>query len=140
MIRQTFNRLKVMNFPWKSKKFRGYDLDGNMYFEEPSNFTTSKTKRTVEYSDQRSHPSQYNPNSIPVQWQAWMRHTRPGPPSIDELHLEIVRRTELQRKVAELEAKDAESKEKPKELPESPWKDTKQEFQPQAWTPPTKSQ
>jgi hypothetical protein len=38
-LRRFVNKLKVINKPWSSKKFIGYDLNGNMYFEEPSQRT-----------------------------------------------------------------------------------------------------
>ncbi|KAJ3276057.1 hypothetical protein HDV01_006227 [Terramyces sp. JEL0728] len=36
MLRKLINRILVIDLPWSSRRFTGYDLDGNMYFEEPS--------------------------------------------------------------------------------------------------------
>jgi NADH:ubiquinone oxidoreductase subunit len=108
MIRKLINRLRTLNTPWSNKLFVGHDLQGNMYFEEPMikrgiNFP----RRSVIYQDGRNHLSQYDPDSIPVQWQAWMRHTRLDPPTLQELQLDLQRQA-----VTELNVKKLEEKEK----------------------------
>ncbi|KAJ3126936.1 hypothetical protein HK098_006976 [Nowakowskiella sp. JEL0407] len=81
---QAFRRLWLTtNFPWRRAKYVGTDLDNNMYFEMPS-LTSSKPRRKVEYLDGRDHRG-YDPDSIPIQWQSWLRNTRDDAPTIQEL-------------------------------------------------------
>ncbi|KAJ3259174.1 hypothetical protein HK103_002841 [Boothiomyces macroporosus] len=68
MLRKLINRIKVIDLPWSPKRFRGYDLDGNMYFEEPSRREgISQSRRFVKYADGRYNPHEYDPNMIPIQ-------------------------------------------------------------------------
>ncbi|KAG1823480.1 uncharacterized protein BJ212DRAFT_1261970 [Suillus subaureus] len=41
-----------------------------------------------------------------VQWSAWLTHTRPDPPSIEELQADLARQQRVKLNVAILEAKD----------------------------------
>ena len=47
---------------------------------------------------------------ILVQWQAWLRHTRYEPPTVQELVKEQQRRTRLQQKVRQLEVEADEER------------------------------
>jgi NADH:ubiquinone oxidoreductase subunit len=94
-----FKFLRKLNLPWSSKRFQGSDLDGNYYFEDAS---VGKGKRTIVYADGRNHISQYNPDSIPVEWQAWLRHTRNDPPTIQELGLNLRQQELIQERVLKL--------------------------------------
>lgn len=38
-------------------------------------------RRRIEYADGRNSFLDYQANDIPIQWQAWLRHTRPDAPS-----------------------------------------------------------
>ncbi|KAF9225802.1 hypothetical protein BS17DRAFT_564777 [Gyrodon lividus] len=69
----------------------GKDLTGNKYFEYPS--TASGRK-------------------LPVQWNAWLTHTRPDPPTIEELQADLVRQQRVQMNAAILEARDEEERER----------------------------
>ena len=91
VLRNIFNRFQAMNMPLLSaKRFKGYDLDGNMYFETASK--GPRPKRTVSYNDpQNNHHITYNPDTKPTQWQAWMRHTRQDPPTLEELEEDLKR-------------------------------------------------
>jgi NADH:ubiquinone oxidoreductase subunit len=51
-------------------------------------------KRVVEWVQQKKL-YEYQPDDIPVQWQAWLRHTRKDPPSMEELRMEHERRQAL---------------------------------------------
>lgn len=96
MLRSYLKRLQTINIPFLStKKFQGYDLTGNMYFE--TNIKGGKAKRTVTYKDAKlNHHTSYNTESIPIQWQSWMRHTRPDAPTLEELQLDEKRIQDLQ--------------------------------------------
>jgi NADH dehydrogenase [ubiquinone] 1 alpha subcomplex assembly factor 2 len=65
----------------KWKNLKGYDLEGNAFFEDPT-AQTALPKRFVEYKIQR-HLSEYRFESIAPQWSAWLRHTRPNAPTLD---------------------------------------------------------
>ncbi|KAJ2722099.1 hypothetical protein GGI07_003541 [Coemansia sp. Benny D115] len=97
-----------MALPWRKDVFKGADLDGNMYFER---FTrnSSRPRRHVVYKE-NINVSQYSDELIPVQWQAWMRHTREEPPSETELLQDIRRRELLAENVRRLKLQELETK------------------------------
>lgn len=71
---------------WRSK-FVGRDLYGNKFYEYPS--TTDdprRTRRMVKYLD-KGKITEYAIGGLklPVQWSAWLAHTRRDPPSVEEL-------------------------------------------------------
>jgi hypothetical protein len=68
----------------KQRYHRGYDLQGNSYYELP-NPNSHLPKRTIEYKVQR-HLSEYRFEDVTPQWTAWLRHTRNDPPSLDVRH------------------------------------------------------
>ena len=114
----------------------GYDLEGNMYFESPNlrqREGINNTRRTVIYSDGRNALSQYNPDALPIQWQAWLRHTRNDAPTVAELEAEVARLDYIGQKVKllehESEAVEASQVTKPIGRIEQP------SFEPQAWNP-----
>lgn len=100
-------KLKTVNLPW-GKAYKGSDLIGNMYFEAPSTAIGLSKKRTIEYSDGRNHISQYDPDTIPIEWQSWMRHTRKDPPTITELLTNISNQKQVQERVEELKIKESD--------------------------------
>ncbi|KAI3625760.1 hypothetical protein CBS9595_001121 [Malassezia furfur] len=71
----------------------GKDLAENTYYEFPA-INGSKdprhTRRVIKWKESR-HMSDYNPKDIPIQWDAWMRHTRRQPPTIQELVQDLER-------------------------------------------------
>ena len=101
MLQKAWKRLQMLNFPFlTSKKFQGHDLNGNMYFE--TILKGQKSKRTVTYKDSKlNHHTLYNTESIPIQWQSWMRHTRQDPPTIEELNADVKRFQDLQKLIAQ---------------------------------------
>ncbi|KAJ3103416.1 hypothetical protein HDU97_010162 [Phlyctochytrium planicorne] len=85
VLRGLINRWKTINLPWKSHKFVGYDLSGNMYFEGPPiRAGTTLPRRTIDFADGRTSVWSYTTSDVPVQWSAWLRHTRPDPPTIEQ--------------------------------------------------------
>ncbi|KAI9193039.1 uncharacterized protein BJ171DRAFT_535092 [Polychytrium aggregatum] len=153
-IQRLINRWQVIPLPWRRDRFVGYDLDGNMYFEGPPiREGTHYPRRRVAYADGREHFDQYEPNSIPVQWQAWMRHTRPAEPTIQELIAseEQKQRTlqlahELDRQWDEQRAQLAKAREDLQQLAAGERHTTAssdavgqgETFQPGSWTPPAR--
>lgn len=64
----------------------GYDLNKNVYYELPSlHGDPKRTRRLIQWNKAIAYPSDFNPKDIPIQWDAWMRHTRKYPPTIEEL-------------------------------------------------------
>ncbi|EGF78037.1 hypothetical protein BATDEDRAFT_91193 [Batrachochytrium dendrobatidis JAM81] len=107
MLRRLFNKIKVINQPWKATRYVGSDLEGNMYFEGPPvREGISLPRRSIEYADGRSNISQYEPNAIPIQWQAWLRHTRETAPTVQELQDEIARRLYIQKRALEIQEQE----------------------------------
>ncbi|ORX56440.1 hypothetical protein DM01DRAFT_1366805 [Hesseltinella vesiculosa] len=97
-FRETY---KVTRYPWKKHVLIGTDLDGNEYWEMP-NPLGGRPKRWVQMKDHDDY-AVYNQNLLPVQWQAWLRHTRPVAPTTQELIREVQRRNLIQQRAKQLE-------------------------------------
>lgn len=81
-------------------------MEGNKYFEH-SNANNGRSKRTVKYSKNEDMWAYVaSGKRLPVQWSAWLTHTRPDPPSIEELQADLARQQRAKLNVAILEAKD----------------------------------
>ncbi|KAJ8608178.1 hypothetical protein MRB53_039776 [Persea americana] len=48
-IARAFYNFKSWNLPWRRKFFRGFDLDGNKFYEQYNPLTPNKLRRTVKY-------------------------------------------------------------------------------------------
>ncbi|GAA5879832.1 hypothetical protein JCM1840_006963 [Sporobolomyces johnsonii] len=96
----------------KDRYLAGVDLEGNSFYEKPNPEKPDewrKTKRYVEYAVTRPL-SDYNFNTIPVQWSSWLRRTRRDPPTLLELEQDHLRQLRLQANVRRLELAYAEEK------------------------------
>ena len=79
---------------------------GNEYFrrmEQGEEEEEEVERRWVEHSS-----AAYMPEELPVEWQSWLRHTRPHPPSEEEVAALEARRQQVAQRVAVLEARDKE--------------------------------
>ncbi|KAK0449712.1 uncharacterized protein EV420DRAFT_1563667 [Desarmillaria tabescens] len=103
-----FSRIwKIVRHP---TGFVGKDLEGNMFFERPNLLPEARrTKRTVKY---RNPGDMWlyigGPKRLPVQWSAWLSHTRPDPPTIQELQIDLARQEKVLRNAALIETRDRE--------------------------------
>ncbi|KAH7922763.1 hypothetical protein BV22DRAFT_1037136 [Leucogyrophana mollusca] len=92
--------------------FVGRDLEGNKYFEFPGTSNDfGRTKRTVKYrrnEDMWAYVA--NGKRLPVQWSAWLTHTRPNVPTIQELQADVARQQRVRMNAAILEARDQEER------------------------------
>ncbi|GAA5825426.1 hypothetical protein JCM5353_003626 [Sporobolomyces roseus] len=98
----------------KDRYLAGTDLEGNSFFERPHpdpefKGEWRKNKRYVEYKVTR-HLSDYNYETIPVQWSSWLRRTRREPPTLEELTKDYYRQIRLQDNVQKLEIAYKEEK------------------------------
>ncbi|KAI9314778.1 hypothetical protein BX666DRAFT_1839178, partial [Dichotomocladium elegans] len=101
---------KVNQFPWKKHVMVGWDLDGNEYWEMPNpNNPAGRWKRWVQLKESPGDVGLFEENKLPVQWQAWLRHTRYEPPTIQDLVNEQQRLARLRERVRQIQA--AEEKE-----------------------------
>ncbi|KAF5389658.1 hypothetical protein D9757_004114 [Collybiopsis confluens] len=88
--------------------FAGWDLEGNAYYERANPLSSagySRTKRSVKYR----HPDDMwnyigGSKRLPIQWSAWLAHTRVGPPTIQELQMDLSRQQRVQENAALIEA------------------------------------
>ncbi|CAK9784386.1 hypothetical protein CC85DRAFT_330706 [Cutaneotrichosporon oleaginosum] len=102
----------ISKIPFSSRRPLGRDLAGNRYYELP-NPAGGRSKRVVEYADSPtsyaySSPDDYRRGTaqLPVQWTAWMSHTRADPPSMAELEADARRQAALRARVLEIEARE----------------------------------
>ncbi|WVF67665.1 hypothetical protein IAT40_002424 [Kwoniella sp. CBS 6097] len=95
---------------FRPKGLVGYDLQGNRYFEIP-NPAGGRMKRFVEYKKTRDL-SEYSRAELkpPVQWRAWLSHTRVEPPTLPELSTDTARQESLLPKIAAIEAREREER------------------------------
>jgi len=98
-----------------NKYYVGRDLQGNQFFEYPSSTDDPRrTKRKVEYKQDRSKDMwdyALRTGNLPIQWTSWLSHTRPNPPTVEELERDLVRRQRVLANAALLEARDQEERE-----------------------------
>ncbi|KAG0704902.1 hypothetical protein DFH29DRAFT_909082 [Suillus ampliporus] len=104
IVRRLWQRILKPTF------FVGKDLEGNKYFEHP-NANPGRSKRTVKYrknEDMWAYVA--SGRRLPVQWSAWLTHTRSDPPTIEELQKDLARQQRVKINAAILEAKDQAEK------------------------------
>ncbi|KAI0760200.1 hypothetical protein C8Q74DRAFT_208119 [Fomes fomentarius] len=89
----------------------GRDLEGNRFYEYPSvsDVDPRRTKRVVKYA-QGTEMLDYvaGHRRLAVQWTSWLTHTRPHPPTLEELQADLERRRRIMINVAMIEARDRE--------------------------------
>ncbi|KAK7044638.1 hypothetical protein R3P38DRAFT_171344 [Favolaschia claudopus] len=87
----------------------GRDLEGNHYYEHPSLVNDPRPRRSVKYRDSGDMWTYVGGHRrLAVQWSAWLTHTRPDPPTIEELETDLRRQDRLQRNIALLALRDQE--------------------------------
>ncbi|KAI0642661.1 hypothetical protein C8Q79DRAFT_225297 [Trametes meyenii] len=90
--------------------FVGHDLEGNQFFEHPG-VHDGRTKRVVKYAEGRDMWAYVGGRKrLAVQWTAWLTHTRPHPPTLEELHADLERQRRVLFNAALIEARDREEK------------------------------
>ncbi|WFD42105.1 hypothetical protein MPSI1_000743 [Malassezia psittaci] len=65
----------------------------------------NRSRSVIKWKVSR-HQSEYNPKDVPIQWDAWMRHTRPQPPSIQELLNDLERQRIVLHNARVLESRE----------------------------------
>ncbi|KAI0356095.1 hypothetical protein OH77DRAFT_1495841 [Trametes cingulata] len=92
-----------------SRGFVGRDLEGNQYFEYPNVHGDSRPRRIVKYAEGRDMWEYVGGQKrLPVQWTAWLAHTRPHPPTLEELQGDLERQRRILFNVALIEARERE--------------------------------
>ncbi|KAJ7574400.1 hypothetical protein C8J56DRAFT_979528 [Mycena floridula] len=93
---------------WSPKSYVGRDLEGNTFYERINPLSETRMKRFVEYRN----PDDYIGGSkkIPVQWSAWLSHTRVSPPSVEELESDAARQQRVLINAARIEARDRQER------------------------------
>jgi len=89
----------------------GKDLEGNRYYEYIKPVPDGRTRRVVKYRRGVEVWEYVNGmKRLPVQWTAWLSHTRHHHPTIQELMADVARIELTRRNAAILEAKVAEER------------------------------
>lgn len=93
--KQMVHRFQAMPFPLRRKFFRGYDLDGNSYWEFYLERQQVRPRRIVEPIAPQSLLFNYF-DKVPIQWTQWLRYARHDAPTPMELIKEEERIEKLQ--------------------------------------------
>ncbi|KAI0261588.1 hypothetical protein BC834DRAFT_459221 [Gloeopeniophorella convolvens] len=107
----SFLRNIIRSF-YRPRYFIGTDLEGNRFFEHPSlTSDPARTRRRVEY---KVYDDMWDyiggARRLPVQWTSWLSHTRPDPPTLDELHSDLERQRRVLHNAAVIAARDQEER------------------------------
>ncbi|TFK26158.1 hypothetical protein FA15DRAFT_667840 [Coprinopsis marcescibilis] len=101
-----------------SKRYVGRDLEGNKFYENPISHN-DRPKRTIVYREPEDMWDYIGgKKKIPIQWSAWMSHTRPNPPTLEELQSDLQRQMRVRYNASLIEAKDREESEQLRRLQE----------------------
>ncbi|PVU85848.1 hypothetical protein BB560_006889 [Smittium megazygosporum] len=113
MIKNFFKSFEKTNFPWSKTRYIGSDYNGNLYFEKYRAGT--RPRRIVKYNESKVS-FQYDALKLPIQWQSWLRHTRPEPPTEKEIQDDLIRIENLREKVKAIEFREQKDREEYKKL------------------------
>ncbi|EAU89447.2 hypothetical protein CC1G_07673 [Coprinopsis cinerea okayama7 len=98
------------------RRYVGRDLEGNKFYESPIS-AGSRPKRTVVYRREEDMWDYIGGTKrLPIQWSAWLSHTRPNPPTIEELEADLQRQIRVKYNASLIEAKDREEAEQRRRL------------------------
>lgn len=86
-LTKLYYSFKSLPLPWRRKFFKGFDLDGNEFYESYNALHPTKPRRTVKYVKD----GHYTDNQVTPQWMSWLRYTRPQAPTLEELRQEVYR-------------------------------------------------
>ncbi|KAF5531999.1 hypothetical protein FMEXI_12714 [Fusarium mexicanum] len=103
-VARTWYKWKALRLPWRKRFLVGYDLQGNTYWEfrlTRGAESNERWRRIVKYP----RSTHYSSVKVSPQWHQWLRHTREGPPSIEEQHSDVLRRVRMQKLAAEADAR-----------------------------------
>ncbi|KAI8326956.1 hypothetical protein EDC96DRAFT_544852 [Choanephora cucurbitarum] len=110
LIQRLSLNYKTSRFPWKKHALIGYDLQGNEYWDCP-NPLGGRMKRWVQLAEVGNNDhTVFHQNKLPVQWQAWLRHTRNTVPTMEELVLDEKRKALIQGRAKALDQEWEEKK------------------------------
>ncbi|TFK34471.1 hypothetical protein BDQ12DRAFT_689665 [Crucibulum laeve] len=103
---------RIWNAVRNPVRYVGRDLEGNRFYEAPSSTDDPRrTKRTIQYRDQEEVWKYIGGGKrLPIQWSSWLTHTRPYPPSLEELQADLARQHRVLMNAAMIEARDEEER------------------------------
>ncbi|KAL8662670.1 MAG: hypothetical protein Q9202_004535 [Teloschistes flavicans] len=99
-FRILWHKWKALPLPWRKRWLAGTDLAGNYYHY----FRPALGQRPRRIFTPSTH-TQFSDVHIPPQWHQWLRYTRPHPPSVQELQLDVQRQIELKKLAAAADAR-----------------------------------
>lgn len=95
-----------------SARFVGRDLQGNKFYERPQ-AEMGRPKRTVVYHNPDDMWDYIGGNKrLAIQWSAWLSHTRPNAPTLEELQADADRQLRVKHNASLIEARDREESER----------------------------
>lgn len=103
----------LLNAFGKTRRLVGTDLHGNQYYE-----TLRDGKKPRREMITKLKPSEYTPDLIPIEWEAWIRGKRDNPPTHEEMLAEQNRIKTLKERVKQVEEKDREQQALEQKVPQ----------------------
>ncbi|KAI9598474.1 hypothetical protein BDF19DRAFT_432621 [Syncephalis fuscata] len=101
-LKRLANVWRSARLPWRKEALKGVDQNGNEYYESfARRENTGRTRRWVKTPENREEL--FEEKQVPVQWQSWLRHRRPVPPTPEEIELANLRRMEIVRRAHEID-------------------------------------
>ena len=95
---------QVLRSLWRTRRLVGTDLEGNKYYET---IREGEKPRREMITDLKH--VQYTTETIPIEWEAWLRGKRNDPPSHEELLAQRSRVAIIRERARQVEEKDRES-------------------------------
>ena len=92
------------------RRLVGTDLYGNKYYETIRKAGAKPRREVITAVNLK--PERYTPDTIPTEWQAWIRGMRDEPPTHEELLMKGKKLDTLQEKVKQIEERDRQLQEK----------------------------
>lgn len=103
----------LLNAFSKTRRLVGTDLHGNQYYETIRNGAKPRREMITKLK-----PSEYTPDLIPIEWEAWIRGKRDNPPTHEELLAEQNRIKTLKERAKQVEEKDREQQALEQKVPQ----------------------
>lgn len=95
--------------PFRRRACVGGDVHGNLYYawSEPGDEPGDPPRERREVRPPSRAPTAFDARTVPPEWAAWLRRTRPDPPSLEEVAANEARRVRTRALAAAVDERAA---------------------------------